>query len=233
MDPRHLFVDQRLLGVCVYCGGAPDTRDHVPSKILLDDPLPENLPVVESCAQCNQGASSEEEYLACFLESVLVGSSSPAKVWRPKVRAALNHNSKLAERIQASARIGEDGSCVWIPESKRIRNVILKLAQGHTAYELSLAQTEEPAEMVIEPLSPMATGRREEFENAGAGEFRGWPEIGSRAFLRAAGAPPFADTPGPWITVQEGRYRYSVDEDRGVRVHIVISEYLACVVNWD
>jgi hypothetical protein len=38
MNPEHyLFVDERLLGTCAFCGGTPGTRDHVPSKILLDD----------------------------------------------------------------------------------------------------------------------------------------------------------------------------------------------------
>lgn len=37
MDPRKLFVDERLLEMCAYCGGQPDTRDHVPSRVLLDD----------------------------------------------------------------------------------------------------------------------------------------------------------------------------------------------------
>jgi hypothetical protein len=39
MDPRHLPVDRRLVGGCVFCGGEPGTSDHVPSKVLLDDPL--------------------------------------------------------------------------------------------------------------------------------------------------------------------------------------------------
>ncbi len=37
MDPRKLFIDERLTGMCVYCGTRPDTRDTVPSKVLLDD----------------------------------------------------------------------------------------------------------------------------------------------------------------------------------------------------
>lgn len=233
MNPEHLFVDKRLLGKCVYCGGVPDTVDHVPSKILLDDPLPQNLPVVESCARCNQSVSSDEEYLACFLESVLVGSSSPAAARRPKIKAALNHSPKLADRIQASGSVVDGGNWIWNPDLKRIRNVVLKLARGHAAYELSLAQTDEPTELIFVPFSLMPMGWREEFESAGSGELRGWPEIGSRAFLRAAGAPPFADSPGPWITVQPGQYRYFVDEDGGVRVQIVISEYLASVVIWE
>jgi len=43
------------------------------------------------------------------------------------------------------------------------------------------------------------------------GELAGWPEIGSRAFVRACGAKAdeFAQV-GEWVVVQPGRYRYSV-----------------------
>jgi hypothetical protein len=33
-NPKHLFVDERLKGSCVYCGGPPETVDHVPSPHL-------------------------------------------------------------------------------------------------------------------------------------------------------------------------------------------------------
>lgn len=234
MNPEHyLFVDERLLGTCAFCGGMPDTRDHVPSKILLDDPLPKNLPIVESCAKCNQGFSLDEEYFACFLECVLVGSSSLTQIRRVKVKRALEHNPKLAAQIQAAATLTDEGVRLWIPEAERVQNVVVKLARGHAAYELSLVQGDEPAEVIFRPFSAMSVDEREKFERAGAGEIRGWPEINSRAFLRATGAEPFADSPGPWIVVQEGQYRYSVDEGGGVRVQIVISEYLACIVVWE
>lgn len=231
-NPKHyLFVDERLLGRCVYCGGPAESRDHVPPKILLDEPLPQDVCVLECCILCNQGVSLDEEYLACFLESVLVGS--PHEVQRPKIRASLDHNSKLVARIEASARCDELGNKLWIPEAGRVRNVILKLGRGHAAYELSLAQTDEPQEVSFMPLSVMSAEEREDFENAGAGGMKGWPELGSRAFLRATGAHPFSESSGPWIVVQPGQYRYAVDQDGGIRIRIVISEYLACIVTWD
>ena len=67
MDPRHLFMDERLTGMCVYCGAQPETRDHVPSKVLLDEPYPPELPVVGACEKCNASFSMDEQYLACFL----------------------------------------------------------------------------------------------------------------------------------------------------------------------
>lgn len=233
MDPKHyLFVDERLLGRCVYCGGMPDTRDHVPSKILLDDPLPANLAVVEACVDCNRGFSLDEEYLACFLECVLVGSSEVDLVRRPKVKRALLHNRRLAERIQSSAHLDEDGRCVWIPES-RVSNVLVKLSRGHVVYELSLTRIDEPREIVFRPLSTMSALERETFERAGAGDIRGWPEVGSRAFLRACGAEPYSEQQGPWVVVQPHQYRYTVDQHDGVRVQIVLAEYVACIVDWE
>jgi hypothetical protein len=233
MNPEHyLFVDERLLGRCAFCGGTPGTRDHVPSKILLDDPLPDNLSIVESCAKCNQGFSLDEEYLACFLECVLAGSSSLTQIRRLKVKRALEHNPKLAMQIQAASTTTEEGTCIWKPEVERVQNVVLKLARGHAAYELSQVQLDAPSAIIFRPFSAMSIEEQEEFERAGAGEVRGWPEINSRAFLRAAGAEPFADAPGPWIVVRPGQYRYSVDEDGGVRVQMVLAEYLACIVVW-
>ena len=51
MDPIHLFMDSRLTGMCVYCGGSPATRDHVPSRVLLDESYPAELPIVGACAE--------------------------------------------------------------------------------------------------------------------------------------------------------------------------------------
>ena len=240
MNPKHLHVDQRLLGRCAYCGGAPGTRDHSPSKMLLDDPLPADLPVVDACATCNQSFSRDEEYFACFVECVLVGSTSLEKIQRLKVRRALERNTKLAAQIQSSASTAADGTLRWTPSTNQVRNVVLKLARGHAAFELSQNQLEDPVGFWCQPLSTLSADQREDFEGdqredfegAAVVQLAGWPEVNSRAFYRAAGAHPYADAQGPWIDVQPFRYRYSV-ESGGVKVKIVMSEYLACVVLWE
>ncbi|MGO8926326.1 MAG: hypothetical protein ACLQU3_05475 [Limisphaerales bacterium] len=232
MDPRHLFVDEKFRKVCVHCGGEPDTRDHVPSKVFLDDPMPGNLPVVEACASCNQGFSFDEEYLACLVECVLHGTVGTEKLRRERVRAILNRKPQLAGLLRESRRTTEEGTVFWVPDDARVRNVILKLARGHAAYELGLPQLDDPARVIVTPLLGMSHTEREEFERAGSGELRGWPEIGNRAFFRACGAPPYEKQDGPWIPVQQDVYRYSVDQHRGVLVRIVLSEYLACEVEW-
>src|SRR5579883_1837339 len=72
MEQIPNFGDIRQLAWCVYCGGGTETRDHVPSKVLLDDPLPKNLAVVPACLSCNTGLSGDE-YFACLIECVLAG----------------------------------------------------------------------------------------------------------------------------------------------------------------
>ena len=103
MDPRKLFYDDRLKGHCVYCGGSEETRDHVPSKVLLDEPYPEDLPVVPACLECNNGFSLDEEYLACFLECVLCGTVDPRALKRDRIRRKLQDNPNLLALIAAAA----------------------------------------------------------------------------------------------------------------------------------
>jgi len=233
MDPRKLHtefgLDERVGGECAYCGGSPDTADHTPSKVLLEDPLPDNLPVVAACAECNRGFSSDEEYLACFLECVLVGTVQPDRL-RPKIQAALRHSPKLVREIASSVRPDSRGRRIWVPDYRRVERVMVKLARGHMLYELGAPRLEAPQSVTCIPFLSMSVEDRLAFERPGAGEIRGWPEIGSRAFLRACGGPPFADQCGPWIQVQRNRYRYAVDEGA---VQMVLAEYLACAVRWD
>jgi hypothetical protein len=218
--------------MCVYCGGEPDTRDHVPSKVFLDDPLPNNLPIVQACNNCNQSFSMDEEYFASFLECVLVGATTSADCHREKIKRILSEKPLLSARLLASRQNHSGCGLVWTPESDRIRRIVLKLARGHAAYEFSVPQLEEPEDLEFIPLSLLSPEQKGDFENAGAGGLRGWPEIGTRAFFRACGAPPFDDQPSPWIVVQPGRYRYSVEQEPGLAVRIVIAEYLACRVLW-
>lgn len=234
MDPRqYIFSDDRLAGCCVYCGGPAETRDHVPSRILLDDPLPEDLPVVAACARCNQGFSLDEEYLACLVDCVMVGTANPSRSHRDKIRRALEQNPSLTARLDACKRMDDGGRLIWKPEENRVRNVFLKLARGHAAFELGLPLLDAPLSVRICPLLAMSHEQQAAFEGASAGELRCWPEIVSRAFLRAGEFPPYSGQQGSWVVVQPGRYRYAVDQPGGVVVQIIIGEYLACRIEWE
>src|SRR5690242_14029536 len=68
---QKMYIDERHLAFCAFCGDAPGTRDHVPPRVFLDKPYPDNVPVVGSCFECNNGASLDEEYVACLLEAAV------------------------------------------------------------------------------------------------------------------------------------------------------------------
>ena len=136
------YSDRRLKNVCPQCGTAVGkgnrSSDHVPSKCLLresegsaEDQFPSNLPVAFTCRDCNQRFSSDEQYFCVFLNCVLVGSTEPDDHDEPRVRNALERNSGLRARIEASKHSGTlNGEvCVtWIPELARVNRVIVKNA---------------------------------------------------------------------------------------------------------
>ena len=235
MDPKKLFVDERLKGICAYCGvncgGNANSRDHVPSKVLLDEPYPENLPVADACLKCNSGFSADEEYLSCLIECVIHGTTEPNDKFREKVAKTLKARPLIAARIAHGKTSDQNGNPVWQPESARVREVVLKLARGHMSYELGLQHVEEPSIVDIFPLPYL---NEEEFESFNsfdeAGSFL-YPEIGSRAFVNLLSGKPTAY--GGWSVVQEGRYRYAIGQSSGDWVKFVLSEYLACHVVWE
>lgn len=219
-----------MLDVCVYCGGPPDTRDHVPSRVLLDEPFPDNLPVVDCCETCNTGFSCDERYLACFIDCVIAGSTLPDDVARPKISRILTENAVLASRIAASETKESTGQQIWKPEIDCIHNVFLKLARGHIAYELSLLQIEEPLCITYSPITAMADRDVEQFLNPQETLF--WPEIGSRTFIQTyKQLSEFAVD--HWHVVQPRRYQYLVSQADGLFVRILLSNYLACEVRWE
>jgi len=229
-DPRKLFVDERLQGICVYCGTVPNTRDHCPSKVLLDAPYPENLPVVEACVKCNQSFSLDEQYLACFLECAMCGSTDPDALQRKSIQRILKENPPLAAEIQSSMTLNDDGIKVWHPDMERVIKVLLKLARGHLHYELSVQERDSPASVEVFPLSLLEPEQRKFFECPDPGPLDVWPELGSRAFLRACASGELFDD--GWQCVQKGCYRYLVGQSDGVFAHIVIGEYLGCRIVW-
>jgi hypothetical protein len=150
MDPKQLFSDERFNGSCAFCGAASETNDHIPSKVLLDQPYPNDLPGVAACLSCNNGFSLDEEYLACFIECVICGSTDPDALRRQKVQAIMRKKPALATMIEATRR--DDGDrLIWVPDRERVRNVVLKLARGHTTYAYSSLQLDEPEHVSFVP----------------------------------------------------------------------------------
>lgn len=225
--PRIL--DRRTAAWCVYCGGKPSTSDHVPSKVLLDEPFPENLPAVPCCRKCNTGFALDEEYLACLIDCVLAGTAEPRSVARAKVRRLLEQKPKLAARLAAS-RVETREAILFNIEERRVRRALLKLVRGHMQYELNEQALAEPSQFNYAPLPTLESETRQRFERlVGAGELAVWPEVGSRAMQRLVEGQ---DLEGGWVVVQPGRYRYATLADSRIGVRLVLSEFLACEAVW-
>ncbi|MBY0313538.1 MAG: hypothetical protein K2W85_15850 [Phycisphaerales bacterium] len=235
MEHIEVTADDRTRGWCVYCGGADETLDHVPSRVFLDSPHPANPPTVPACWACNNSFSIDEAYVAALVECALRGSVAAA-CCRAKVGQLLQHAPALAARL-ASARYDRDGNIGFTPEADRVSTIIVKLARGHAAYEQSEPQLDAPTSVVYMPFTAMSSPERSAFETSREVGLQGWPEVGSRAFNRAVLAfgeqPPPDVGPDCWIVVQPGNYRYRVEFGGGCRVQIVLREYLAAEVVWN
>jgi len=227
MQQLQSFADSRLVAACIHCGADTETRDHCPSRVLLDEPYPENLPIVPACASCNRGFSLDEQYFACLVECARTGSAEA--VQRPKIRRILQKSPALAARLAQARRVTADGEVSFPLEEERIKTVILKLARGHAAFELSEPLRKEPSHVMVTPLHLLAVDARQHFETLP--EVSVWPEVGSRAMQRMVVAGDAVSGPG-WIDVQEGQYRYLAVAHAAVMIRFVVGEYLACEVIW-
>lgn len=236
MEHVEEFIDQRQRSWCIHCGGwiggLAKSRDHVPTKALLREPFPTNVPVVQVCKSCNEGFSRDEEYLAAFLGCVLSGSTQPEAQASPTAWRILRANEKLRARIERSKSsyrtLGGQTRHVWKPERARVERVILKNSRGHALFECGEPMLRAPDHVLCFPLLSLTKTERDEFEDAETGSL--WPEVGSRMMTRWVTGQ---DLSGGWVIVQEGAYRYSVAQNGGLRVRIVISEYLAAEVLWN
>lgn len=227
MKQSETFGDERNLLYCLYCGGDPDSREHVPSRFLLDEPYPENLPIVGACHTCNSAFSRDEEYLACAVAVALAGSADPSRIGREKVQRRLTDRPALAARLSAALQQNEDGTALDI-ETKRVRNVITKLARGHVLFELGEPTLDDPATVAFAPLHLLSPDARQQFEVPPTAKL--WPPPGSRAMLQLIQTWPAGQQ--SWIVVQPERYRYVVSAGP-LFVRLVLSEYLGCEVTWN
>lgn len=234
------FSDRRLKGWCIHCGasasGAEFTLDHVPSRSLLDRPLPDYAPTVPICGDCNNRLSRDEEYLRVFLTCVLEGTCEPDELRDEKVARALRRNPRLAAEMRAARAepgLFDDGrTATWRPDLSRLIPPLVKNARGHFMYELGEAPDGEPVSAVAAPLTALTAEQRAGFEAVSLGA--AWPEVGSRmmtrvAWLTTGGEGP--DMEDGWIVVQPDVYRYAIHEYRAVRM--VLREYLAFEAVWE
>ena len=214
----------------------------MPSRVFLDPPLPENLPVVWACSSCNNGFSRDEEYFACLIESAIAGSTDPDHIRRSGVASILRRAPALRAKLEAAKETKGDQTQFNV-EPGRIRNVLLKLARGHATFELSQIRRDEPTSIWWRALPLMTEEERDSFDAVHVAKMFG--EVGSRGLQRMLVTEiKLKSISGDesktlnllindWVDVQEDRYRYlAIDDEGGIIIKIVIAEYLACEVKW-
>lgn len=235
MDKIEDFSDDRQKAWCIHCGAwitsIPINRDHVPSKSLLQRPLPPHVPQVEVCSSCNNGFSFDEEYVVAFLSCVLSGTTDPARQTNPKIQRALERNPALRARIESGRKsytttVGEQET-VWQPEIERVHRIVLKNARGHAFFELGEPMLSQPTHIMATPLQLLSDEQLSNFENVSTNL---WPEVGSRMMTRYITGQ---DMGNGWVVVQDGVYRYAVFQTGTMTVRSVIWGYLATEVYWE
>ena len=219
MQRFKTYEDERLGGVCFSCGATPTTRDHAPPRVFLDKPYPKDIIKVESCSACNESASLDEQYVACLIEVALRGNTDPDDLQRPKVARTLRRDPALRARL-ARAKFDVDGYIEFQPETERVIRVLTKMARGLWYFEHAEAPTDAEAicRLWTAPLTP-----QEASEFSRTNLLQGWPEIGSRAYVRACRGLVDPEYSSGWIEIQEGRFSYSTDDGR---VRMILSDYL-------
>jgi hypothetical protein len=99
---------KRRAGTCVYCGEFRRlTDDHVPPQALCSKPRPSDLVVVPSCADCNGGASKDDEYFKTVMVWKETAGSHPeaGRIRESVFRGlAMPEKAKFARRLVAGIR---------------------------------------------------------------------------------------------------------------------------------
>ena len=232
MEQYQNYADQRYGQTCIYCHEKIETREHTPSRVFLDEPYPNNLPVVGACKKCNNGFSINEEYMACLIECVICGSTDIDKLKREKIKRILSSKPALREKLSQTIT-EKEGVIFFSVEIPRIRQVVRKIALCHILYEFNIEVDvfdDNSCSDSIYTIPSMTKEDIQAFEDVAMCTIDIWPEVGSRAMQRlvVAGEQLYNES---WIEVQEGRYRYCVRlENDVIEVRMVFSDYLACIV---
>ena len=206
--------------ICCYCGNWADTVDHVPSKVFLDKPYPENLPVVPCCKKCNEQFSLDEEYVAVMFECVRWQTFDPDYLKREKVRKIVEHTPAILKTVSETVLPLLDGHFSIDFGNARLNKVLTKLIAGHLRFEgldqwflhngleISFYQDiHANREFCTKFHSPIFSGLS--------------PEVGSRALMSFV---EYGNVGSPWFTVQPDKYEYCVAPDNS-EVRIIIQDF--------
>lgn len=117
--------------ICLYCGGKSETRDHIPTRGLLNKPYPNNLMTVPSCKKCNNSFSKDEEYLIILLITISDSHTlSEKQESNGKLDRAIDRKPLLYDSLIDTLTIGGNGKVFINIEQERVGRIVSKIACG-------------------------------------------------------------------------------------------------------
>lgn len=117
--------------LCIYCGRTGTTRDHVPPRLLLHKPFPDNLLSVPACLECNNSFSEDEEYFRTVLAHIATVASLAQHLDEGgDVDRAFARTPAKEQEILKILAPDETGRIRINPDLHRIERVIRKIARG-------------------------------------------------------------------------------------------------------
>ncbi len=222
------YADPRHNQYCAFCANFKTklTKDHIPSKVFLNKPYPENMHIVQACHNCNNGFSIDEEYIAYWIEIAIFKETGVETERYKKTLKALRRNISLRKKILGNNLFGKDE---LLPiDDNRLKNILFKLASGHILFRYSNPQYKKPTYIKWGFLLSLNRRDRNKFESIPKIEVL--PESGSRTIIMI---DKFGQYYYPWEIVQDDVYRYLVaSAENSTFVKIVLSEFIYAEVIW-
>ena len=232
---HKIIYDKRRYSKCIYCGKTAETREHIPSKVFLAEPYPDNLGIVPACFECNQSFSKDELFLSLLIEILKNRYSDGTHKFDEGTKGRIHYNKTLVKLIK---NVIENNNLDQFEQP--ISRIIFKLAVGHSVFELSEGFCIKSGEINYSFSSSLPEEEIEEFTlpfNIGEEPL---PEIGSRVFDRVMVIEMgmisvlyqeqtlrheliLLD----WVDVQDAKYTYTCYKfgDK-IIVKIIISDFL-------
>ena len=257
---KHRVVyESGLDSACIYCGNNADSREHVPSKVFLSKPYPDDLFIVPSCKKCNSSFSNDELY-TWFVIKILQHEYSDCGSLQDNEITRFKRYEKMARTVSSEIKKYCEGDSepicdyhikgkkAWSFRNDRIDRVLEKLAIGHAVFELSEGYRDSQGsrwatkDIAYTYAPAMSTQEIECYDDIVIMNNRLLPEIGSRVFEKiyvvnedlidsSGGNARLSAVFLDWTDVQDGKYRYIAEHFKDeITVRIVVDEYMfACV----
>lgn len=217
---------------CVYCYEKADSREHLPSKIFLNEPYETELAILPSCTSCNNSYSENEQYLACLIDYVQYKLHNYEIVKRNKIQRAFNARPHIKKEFENLTKYTDDGNLDYIEfNHDKVKNILLKLSIGHATYSLSAIHLGEPVAINYKFATQLTKEEINNFNSEPTNDVI--PELGSREgtyiTILNDGTPITT-----WKIIQNGQYRFLAYQDKSsTNIRIVIGEYFYSEVIWN